>query len=43
MNIVEKVALEKNILRGSKIFPGWWRKFLERQNNVVGMVLATYA
>ena len=34
MNIVEKVALDKNILRGSKISSGWWRRFLERQKTL---------
>ena len=34
MNIVEKVTLDKNILRESKISPGWLHRFLERQKNI---------
>ena len=34
MSIVERVAVDKKILRGSKISPGWWRRFLERQKSL---------
>ena len=34
MNIVKKVALEKKVLRGSRISCGWWRRFLERQKTL---------
>lgn len=43
MNIVEKVALDKKILKGTKISHGSWRRFLERQKTlyIVEMALAT--
>ena len=29
--IVENVAMEKNLLRKEHVTDGWWRRFLERQ------------
>ncbi len=29
--IIEKVAIEKNMLRKERVTDGWWRRFLERQ------------
>jgi len=32
--IVEGVACDKEVLKKDKISPGWWRKFLERQDDL---------
>ena len=34
LNIAQSVAEEKGVLRGMRISPGWWRRFLERQNDL---------
>ena len=34
MNIAQGVAKEKGLLRGVRISQGWWRRFLERQNDL---------
>jgi len=34
LTIVEGVARDKEVLKKDKISPGWWRKFLERQDNL---------
>jgi hypothetical protein len=34
LNIVEEIAIEKGILKKQKISDGWWRRFLERQNDL---------
>jgi len=32
--IVEGVACDKEVLKKDKISSGWWRKFLERQDDL---------
>ena len=34
MKIAEKVAKEKDLLRADEITQGWWRRFLERNNDL---------
>ena len=35
MNIVESVASSKGVLKKGSISGGWWRRFIQRQNDLV--------